>query len=57
MRLQHIIYVCFQEKRCVAYHTMADLTALSQVVYISCTHTDILGELFCGEPYLFDRLY
>lgn len=57
MRLHHIIYVCFQEKRCVAYHAMADLTALSQVVYISCTHTDILSELLCGEPYLFDRLY
>ena len=28
MRLQHLIYVCFQEKRCVAYHTMRKNTFL-----------------------------
>lgn len=41
----------------VADHIMMDLTTLSQVVNIASTHTDVLGELFCGEPYLFDRLY
>ena len=41
----------------VAYHIMMNLAAPSQVVYVSCAHTNIFGELFCGEPYLFDRLY
>ena len=41
----------------VANHVVMNLTALSQVMYVASTHADILGKLFCREPYLFDRLY
>ena len=57
MLFNELIYIRLFKECGVTYHIMMDLTALSQVVYVTCTHADILGELFCGEPYLFDRLY
>lgn len=57
MLFNELIYIGLFEECGVTYHIMMDLTALSQVVYITSAHADILGELFCGEPYLFDRLY
>lgn len=52
-----LIYIRLFEECGVANHVVMNLAALSQVVYVSCAHANILGELFCGEPYLFDRLY
>ena len=57
MLFNELIYIGLFKECGVTYHIMMNLAALSQVVYISCTHTDILCELLCGEPYLFDRLY
>ena len=57
MSFNELIYIRLLEECGVAYHIMMNLTALSQVVYVTSAHANILGELFCGEPYLFDRLY
>lgn len=57
MSFNELIYIRLLEECGVAYHVVMNLATLSQVVYISGAHTDILGELFCREPYLFDRLY
>lgn len=52
-----LIYIRLFEECGVANHVVMNLAALSQVVDVSSAHANILGELFCGEPYLFDRLY
>lgn len=57
MLFNELIYIRLFKECGVTNHIMMNLAALSQVVYVSCAHTNILGELFCGEPYLFDRLY
>ena len=57
MLFNELIYIGLFKECGVTYHIMMNLTALSQVVYITSTHTNILGELFCREPNLFDRLY
>lgn len=57
MFFDELIYIRLFEECGVADHVMMNHSVSSQVVYISSAHTDILGELFCGEPYLFDRLY
>ena len=44
MSFDEFIYIGLLEECGIAYHIMMDLAALSQVVYISCAHTDILGE-------------
>ena len=56
MLFNELIYIRLFKECGVTYHIMMNLTALSQVVYISCAHTDILGELLSREPYLFNRL-
>ena len=57
MSLYELIYIGLFEECGVANHVVMNLTALSQVMYVASAHANILGELFCGEPYLFDRLY
>lgn len=52
-----LIYIRLFKECGVADHIMMNLAALSQVVDVSSAHANILGELFCGEPYLFNRLY
>jgi hypothetical protein len=57
MLFNELIYIGLFKECGVTYHIMMNLAALSQVVYITSAHANILGELFCGEPNLFDRLY
>lgn len=57
MSFDELIYIRLFEECGITNHIMMNHSVSSQVVYISCAHTDILGELFCREPYLFDRLY
>ena len=42
-----LIYIRLFEESGVSNHVVMNLAALSQVVYVSCAHTNVLGELFC----------
>ena len=57
MLFKELIYIGLFKECGVTYHIMMNLAALSQVVYVTSAHANILGELFCREPNLFDRLY